>query len=277
MQDLRLTLLIVGGIALVALLVHGLWSSRKERSSIFKDRSPKVRHEASLDGLDVNDTDVIDPLQEKEITLDSLVIEPEANEPQPLQMDLLYDPTEAAVENAINTATESVANGGAEQNGSLTQDGPAAEQAAPEPEKVPAKPKEIVLVLHISTHTGSEISGEVLLPSILQSGFQFGEMNIFHRHLDPAGTGPVLFSLVNMVKPGTFDVEKMSEFTTPGVSIFMMVPAYGDPNQNFKLMLQSAQRIADDIGGVVLDDERHMLTPQKLESYKSRIREVTHP
>ncbi|XBS68708.1 cell division protein ZipA [Acerihabitans sp. KWT182] len=317
MQDLRLILIVVGAIAIIALLLHGLWTSRKERSSVFRDRPVKrlkqdrrdedeppleqrdegvgeVRvtklraDEPSFGPYDNPERDARSPEASKtparsvpqpDPLLDNAPDEEEAPAaaPKPRHKSFFAKRASArAAEESPVTAHQPELFGDDDlgHNPSSAPDAGSENPPFSSSESEPVKRKETVLVLHVAAHQGTLIGGEELLQSILQAGLQFGEMNIFHRHLNPAGSGPVLFSLANMVKPGSFDPEGMGSFTTPGVSMFMMVPSYGDAHQNFKLMLQSAQRIADDCGAVVLDDERRMLTPQKLDIYKARIREV---
>lgn len=315
MQDLRLILIVVGAIAIIALLLHGLWTSRKERSSLFRDRpakrSKKEReHTPTDEGVGEMRVRAAPPHDEPsfghfDAAREEPVVAPKpapAAEPAPPAVQPAVHHTPPPLSQRpdfedilLNTYAQNKDDEPQQHSATHSEPGvddlPLPAQRAvepslhaepahqtqptePEPVAVPTKLKETVLVLHVAAHQGGVIGGEVLLQSVLQAGFQFGEMGIFHRHISPAGSGPVLFSLANMLKPGSFNVDMMSDFYTPGVSMFMMVPSYGDANQNFKLMLQSAQRIADDVGGVVLDDERRMMTPQKLETYKARIREV---
>ncbi len=320
MQDLRLILIVVGAIAIIALLLHGLWTSRKERSSVFRDRPVKRlkqdRQEQDEPPLEERDEGVGEVRVTKLRTGEPAFGQYDTPEHDSRAPEVLKTPARdtSDFDPLLNNASEEAEPEAAPKSrhksffarrSPARADEPAvtahqpelfddedlrappssspvppeggrpSSPATPPPEPAePVKRKEAVLVLHVAAHNGTLIGGEELLQSILQAGFQFGEMNIFHRHLNPAGSGPVLFSLANMVKPGSFDPEEMGTFTTPGVSMFMMVPSYGDAHQNFKLMLQSAQRIADDCGGVVLDDERRMMTPQKLDIYKARIREV---
>ena len=128
-----------------------------------------------------------------------------------------------------------------------------------------------VLVLHIVAKPGEQIQGAELLPSLLSLNFKFGDMDIFHRHIDNAGTGKVLFSLANMLKPGIFDPDNMEQFVTQGVVLFMTLPAFGDPMMNFTIMLNSAYQIADDLDAELLDGQRQPWSDAIKKDYIRRV------
>jgi cell division protein ZipA len=338
MQDLRLILIIVGAIAIIALLVHGFWTSRKERSSMFRDRPMKRMKSRNDDESDDDDFDdevegvgevrvhrvnpaqnvnagehdatrqapqhqyqppyerqVQQPARQEEAMRQPAPAQPQqpVRQPQPVhqapvhpapeqhqpaqsvavQQPAAHEYQQPVQPQVVQPVHQPVAADPHAQQPAAQPQPPVAEPQ-PEPQPVKQERKETVIVLSVAAHQGSQINGELLRNSVEQTGFVFGDMNIYHRHLNPGGGGPALFSLANMVKPGTFDPENMADMHTPGVTIFMQVPSYGDALQNFKLMLQSAQYIADEVGGVVLDDQRRMITPQKVREYQDRIREV---
>ena len=130
-----------------------------------------------------------------------------------------------------------------------------------------------VLVLNVRAPEGEAISGAALLPMLLTLGFKFGDQDIFHRHVNSNGKGPVLFSLANMFKPGVFDIDNLENFETQGVSLFMILPIEGDPHQVFNMMHNAARKLADEFGAQVLDGRRSVLTKQGLQQYVEKIRE----
>lgn len=138
--------------------------------------------------------------------------------------------------------------------------------------KQPAEPEE-VLIINVMAHKGEMLNGADLLDVILQCGMRYGSMDIFHRYSDAKGEGALLFSMANMVKPGTFDLDAMDEFETPGVSLFMTLPIDADSMQSFDLMVDTAQAIAEGLNGELKDEQRSAMTRQTLEHCRQRIRD----
>ena len=121
---------------------------------------------------------------------------------------------------------------------------------------------ERIVTLFVAARDGQMFRGADLVVAAEKVGLEFGDMGIFHR-LDErsASRGPV-FSVANMVKPGSFDLARIDALNTPGLGFFMTLPGPLPALDAWDTMLPAAQRMAELLGGVVLDAERNPLSRQ---------------
>ena len=132
-------------------------------------------------------------------------------------------------------------------------------------------PVEEVLVINVVARDPAGFKGPALLQNILESGLRFGDMDIFHRHESMAGNGEVLFSMANALKPGTFDLDDIDNFSTRAVSFFLGLPGPRHPKQAFDLMVAAARKLSHELDGELKDEQRSVMTAQTIEHYRQRI------
>lgn len=130
-----------------------------------------------------------------------------------------------------------------------------------------------VIIINVMAKPGTEMEGRRMLPVLMKHGMRLGDMSIFHRHAHNSGKGLVMFSMANMLKPGTFSMSDMETFTTPGVSFFMQLPNKLGNMQCFDQMLKTAQAVKDELDAVLKDENRSVFTRQTIEHSRQRIRD----
>ncbi|MBV7315541.1 cell division protein ZipA [Shewanella sp. NIFS-20-20] len=314
MENFQLVVAVLGAIAIIAVLVHGLWSIRKQRprplrdsptAKVYKDNaeaSPRVDRDGfDADGIGavrVRKSVAADTSAESTAEISSLRMTAAADpaplaavQDEPAAFALSPEPgakvTRERREPSMGASTlddSALASADEVQMelGLTTQAAAQSQVNAPqapeavasaEAEEAPLGEPTDVLVLHVVAKEGQVLQGAELLPCLLTLNFKYGDMNIFHRHVDNAGNGKVLFSLANMLKPGIFDPDNMEQFSTHGVVLFMTLPCHGDALINFSIMLNSAQQLADDLGADVLDGSRHPWSDLTKQAYIQRIRQ----
>ena len=79
--------------------------------------------------------------------------------------------------------------------------------------------------------------------------------------------------MANMVVPGTFDLNNIENFETPGVSFFLTLPIESDSMTAFEMMVGTAKALCDNLGGELKDENRSVMTQQTIEHCRQRVRE----
>lgn len=140
-------------------------------------------------------------------------------------------------------------------------------------EKTPTPDAEVELfIFNIAAKDDQRLGGHELLQFFLTSGFRYGEMNIFHRHEHSDGTGEILFSIANMMAPGTFDLDTIEQFNSPGISFFFTAPNNKiSVNKSFDMMLRAVEQVAEEFNCDVLNESREKFTQEDFLAYRERL------
>jgi len=133
---------------------------------------------------------------------------------------------------------------------------------------------EEILVISVMSRDEEGFSGTALLELMMACGLRYGrDMGIFHRFETEDPESRLQFSMVNVVKPGTFPIEAMDDFRTQGITLLMPLPGASDTAAAFEAMVETAMVIVRHLGGVLKDEHRSVMTAQTVEFARQRVQE----
>ena len=273
MDALRWILLIVGLVVIAGLYAYFRWKegrltlnlpARKSRKGNKPARSRRSERDVDVALRELDDLVIDDPDSESEPDMD-LEITPDDG---PFTVDW-DDPDNTVSAPRVRPVTGQRAR---EESGSTAAPASGSSQSL---EQDPAwqDAGEKLIVLHVTAGQGYVFTGPPLMDALERVGLQHGMHDIFHHMID-AHSGPTpLFSVANMLEPGTFDLRTVDQLETPGVVLFLQLPGPFDGLTAFEKMLETARRLEDQLGGQLLDRQRCDLTGQAVEHLREELRE----
>lgn len=131
---------------------------------------------------------------------------------------------------------------------------------------------ERIVCLHVMAREGQPFGGRELVVAAEKVSLVHGERGIYHRYIDRQQVDAPIFSMVNRVHPGSFNLANLDELKTPGVSFFMLLPGPMSALDAWERMLPAAQRFAELMDGRLLDAEENLLNRQRSAHLKDELR-----
>ncbi|MES1926887.1 cell division protein ZipA [Salinisphaera sp. T31B1] len=142
------------------------------------------------------------------------------------------------------------------------------------PQRPPADGQQHVFILHVATPDGRFFDGPDIHAALTDEGLKFGLNDIYHRVTETNGIPESVFAVANMLKPGTLDPVDQDHLATPGLTFFLVLPGPIDGMPAMREMMETANRIAEALGGEVLDDKRALLKAQTAQYMLDQIADI---
>jgi len=129
-----------------------------------------------------------------------------------------------------------------------------------------------IVTLYIAARAGQVLRGPDIVVAAEKAGLTYGYMNVFHRLVEGRPEQGPIFSVANIKKPGSFEMGEIQELETPAIAFFLTLPAPVSALDAWDAMHPTAQRMAELLDGVLLDEQRNALGRQRIAHLREELR-----
>ena len=129
-----------------------------------------------------------------------------------------------------------------------------------------------IVTLYLAARAGQTLHGPDIVVAAEKAGLVYGHMGVFHRLVENRPERGPVFSVANILKPGSFDMANIQALETPAIAFFLTLPAPVPALDAWETMLPTAQRMAELLDGVVLDEQRNALGRQRIAHIRDELR-----
>lgn len=144
-------------------------------------------------------------------------------------------------------------------------------QAETEPDVAEAEADwDMVVAFTIMAESGKAFTGRAVKAALEQHDLRFGDMQIYHK-FNAGSRKQTLFSVANIIDPGTLLPDKFVSMTTPGLLIFARLPGPVNGLALFDDLLDTARGISEQLDAILCDETRQPVTDEALEATRSKI------
>ncbi len=131
-------------------------------------------------------------------------------------------------------------------------------------ESTNVKPIKQQIVLFISASDGQGLDGNLIEKALANHGLQLGDNDIYH-FFDESLDSKSLFKIANGVEPWTLTSLDLTDKKLAGLSVVMLPNNNIDGNTAVSFLLKTVENLANDINGVLKNEQQQLLTQQDKE------------
>ncbi|MGD8785171.1 MAG: cell division protein ZipA C-terminal FtsZ-binding domain-containing protein [Thioalkalispiraceae bacterium] len=132
--------------------------------------------------------------------------------------------------------------------------------------------EQLFIPITVMGRHGKLFSGEMITEAMQACGFTHDASGIFYFIVaDPQGYEQKLLGLANIIEPGTFTEQALPTLETPGLVLYLHLPAPIEAREAFSLLIEKGQELANYLEADLCDETRSVLTNQTIGHLKEKV------